>query len=124
MVDHVRTRLEEIVDRSPDRLFIPRDWRGRHDHRIAVLNLYVTVFSVGHLRETCHRFALRPCGCNDERLLTPPANLLFCDQWGWEGEISKISRDLYVLLHGSPNNRDLASELPCRIKDLLNPRNV
>ena len=124
VVDHVRARLEEIVDRSADRFFVSWDRRSRDDDGVAVLNLNVAVLPVRHLREACHRLALRAGGGNHEGLFGATRDLLFRKEWGWELQVAKVACDLDVLLHGATNHGDLAVELPCRVEHLLNTCNI
>ena len=99
VVDHVCTRLEEVVNRATNRLLVPRDWRRRDDHGVAVLNLYVAVLAVRHLRKARHWLTLRASRSNHERLLAPSPDLLFGDQRRWEGEIAEVACNFNVLLH-------------------------
>ena len=124
VIDHVRARFEEIVDRTTNGLFVSWDRRGGDDDGVPVLNLNVAMFAVCHFGEACHRLALSASGGDDKRLLRAPCDLLLGEERGRELQIAQVASDFDVLLHGATDDGNLAVELTCCVEHLLNARNV
>ena len=125
VVEDVRAILEEVVDRPCDHLLVARDRAGADDDGVAGADLDVAVVAVGHPRESRHRLALGAGRRDRQPLVGDVLDAVLRDEArGRRREVPELGRDLRVLLHRAPDDRDLAPERLGCVEDLLDARDV
>src|SRR5207247_8655402 len=108
-----------------DVLLVARDRAGRHDHRIARLDLDEAVVAVGHPGQTGHRLPLGARGRDHQAARCDLVDPLLGDHLVLRIlEGAELRGSPAVLLHRAPDDRDLPAERARGIDDLLDAHDV
>ena len=124
-VHHRRSPTDEIGDDLRHRGLVPRDWFGRNENSVAVVELDELVPALGHQRK-CRKW-LPLAASRDEKLTVVRQcdKLLDVDDRALRNvKDPKVGGDGGVAMHRSPEEGDLSPGRYSRIGYLLHPMDV